>query len=82
MAANLTNLKTQNETRWKAMHVDPRRVPAFDVIAQRLIAPAAKAHYVGVQEWLRRDGFRPVPRWFVAMVSVHEYGGRRSGTGN
>ncbi|MDH2352633.1 hypothetical protein QCM80_18530 [Bradyrhizobium sp. SSUT112] len=58
MAANLTNLKTQNEARWKAMHVDP--TPAFDVVAQRLIDPAAKAHYVGVQEWLRRDGFRPV----------------------
>lgn len=75
MAVNIASLKAKNEARWNAMHVDPKRVPAFDIIARRLIEPSAKARYVGVQERLRQDGYKPVPWWFVAIVSVREYGG-------
>jgi lysozyme family protein len=28
-----------------------------------------------VQERLRQDGHKPVPWWFIAIVSVREYGG-------
>jgi lysozyme family protein len=72
---DLAKLKAENLTRWNAMHVDPRRLPMFDVYAQRLLAPAAKARYVGVQERLRQEGYKPVPWWFIAITSVREYGG-------
>lgn len=75
MAVNLTSLKAKNATRWTAMHVNPDRVSSLDAVARHLIAPAAKARYVGVQERLRQDGHKPVPWWFIAIVSVREYGG-------
>lgn len=75
MAVNLTSLKAKNGTRWNAMHVKPERVAELNGVARRLIAPATKARYVGVQERLRQDGHRPVPWWFIAIVSVREYGG-------
>lgn len=75
MAVSITTLKAQNATRWSAMHVKPDRVASLDAAARRLIAPAAKARYIGVQERLRQDGYKPVPWWFIAIVSVREYGG-------
>jgi lysozyme family protein len=75
MTVNLTSLKAKNEARWNTMHVDSSRLPTFDVYARRLIAPAAKARYIGVQERLRQDGYKAVPWWFIAIVSVREYGG-------
>jgi len=75
MAVNLTSLKAKNEARWNAMHVKLERIAQLDAVARRLIAPAAKARFIGVQERLRQDGHKPVPWWFVAIVSVREYGG-------
>lgn len=75
MALDIPHLKAMNAARWAAMHVKLDRVAALDSVARRLIAPAAKARYVGVQERLRQDGHKPVPWWFIAIVSVREYGG-------
>jgi lysozyme family protein len=75
VAVNLDSLKAKNAARWEAMHVDSRRIPTFDAYARRLIDPAAKARYIGVQERLRELGYKPVPWWFIAIVSVREYGG-------
>lgn len=72
---DLAALKAKNATRWDGMHVKPDRVAELDAVARRLIVPAAKARYVGVQERLRQDGRKPVPWWFIAIVSVREYGG-------
>lgn len=72
---DLTALKAKNATRWASMHVKPERMAELDAVARRLVAPAAKARYVGVQERLRQDGRKPVPWWFIAIVSVREYGG-------
>jgi lysozyme family protein len=75
VAVNLDALKLKNGHRWASMHVDDRRRPAFDVTARRLLELGARARYVGVQERLRQDGYKPVPWWFIAIVSVREYGG-------
>lgn len=75
MAVNLDALKLKNGSRWTSMHVDERRRPAFDTTARRLLDLAARARYIGVQERLRKEGYKPVPWWFVAIVSVREYGG-------
>ncbi|MCK1718859.1 hypothetical protein [Bradyrhizobium sp. 141] len=75
MAVNLDALKLKNGSRWAAMHVDPKRVPAFDVTARRLLDLGARARFIGVQERLRQEGYKPVPWWFIAVVSVREYGG-------
>jgi lysozyme family protein len=72
---DLAALKAKNAQRWASMQISPGRVAVFDAQARKLIDPAAKARYVGVQERLRQDGRKPVPWWFVAIVSVREYGG-------
>lgn len=72
---DLVALAAKNTTRWSVMHVKPERVAELDAVARRLVASAAKARYVGVQERLRQDGRKPVPWWFVAIVSEREYGG-------
>lgn len=79
MAVNLNDLKAKNEARFAAMHVKPERVAQLDAVARRLIAPAAKARFIGVQERLRQDGHKPVPWWGVAIISEREYGPDRKG---
>lgn len=72
---DITALKAANAKRWANMTVNPARIAEFDRTAKRLLDPAAKARYVGVTERLRQDGHKPVPWWFIAIVSVREYGG-------
>ena len=75
MNVDITVLKAQNAQRFAAMKVAAGRIPEFDKTARRLIEPSAKARFIGVQERLRKDGRKPVPWWFIAIVSVREYGG-------
>lgn len=72
---DLVALTKANEKRWKAMRVNQDRISIFDAQARKLIEPSVKARYVGVTERLRQAGVQPVPWWFIAIVSVREYGG-------
>lgn len=75
MALDIAALKAKNARRWAAMNVKRDRQPTFDVQARKLIETSAKARYIGVTERLRQAGYQPVPWWFIAIVSVREYGG-------
>lgn len=68
-------LKQRNAQRWANTHVRADRIREFDATAARLCAPAAKARYQGVTDRLIEQGLQPVPWWFIAVVSMREYGG-------
>lgn len=72
---NITALIAENGERWAAMHLKADRIPAFDATARRLCATEAKARYEGVTARLLALNAKPVPWWFIAVVSEREYGG-------
>lgn len=61
-----TRLAAAEARRWAAMHIAPERKPEFVAVAKRLVAPAAKARYLTVQQ---RTG---VPWWLVAVIHERE----------
>src|SRR5689334_20665118 len=75
MTLDIAALKAKNGKRWAAMHVKAARIAEFDKQATKLVDPAAKIRYVGVTDRLRGAGYQAVPWWFIAIVSVREYGG-------
>lgn len=63
---DIAALKANNAARWVAMRLDPVRTLAFDSVARRLCAPAAKAVYV------RISIATGVPWWVVAVIHERE----------
>ena len=61
---DIVALKAANAARWKAMHTDPALAHALDVVAARLVAPAAKQRYQNV-------GAQTKVPWYVIAV-IHE----------
>ena len=51
---DIAALKAANAARWKAMHTDPALAHALDVVAARLVAPAAKQRYRALRDTSRR----------------------------
>lgn len=62
----MDNLTTLNQQRWDNCHVPADKGPTFAAVANRLIAPAAKARYQSVE---KTTG---VPWWFIAVVHERE----------
>jgi lysozyme family protein len=63
---DIAALKAKNQHRWDVMKLRPERVHAFDEVARRLCAPAAKARYVEISAATK------VPWWVVAVIHERE----------
>lgn len=61
---DIAALKQANASRWQNMQVTEILIPVLDKVADRLVAPAAKAHYQAVSK------MTGVP-WFIIAV-IHE----------
>ena len=61
---DIVALKAANAARWKAMHTDPALAHTLDVVAARLVAPAAKQRY-------RSVGAQTKVPWYAIAV-IHE----------
>lgn len=72
---SIPELIQHNQLRWDHMVLDQARINSFDTIAKEVCGPDAKARYQAVSTRIKTLGYQPVPWWFVAVVSVREYGG-------
>lgn len=55
-----------NAERWTHMHLHAHTITAFDAVAKRLVAPAAKTRYLAVE---KETG---VPWWVIAVIHERE----------
>lgn len=60
------DLIKQNQTRWDNCHIPADKGSTFKSVAERLLAPAAKARYQTVEK------LTGVPWWFIAVVHERE----------
>lgn len=64
--ANIPYLITQNNSKWKDCTIAPSRRAEVMLTANRLIAPAAKAQYIALQQTTG------VPWWVIAVIHERE----------
>lgn len=72
MSPLVPGLIVRNAARWRVMHLDAHRIPAFDATAHRLCG--AKDRYLTIENGLKVQNFY-VPWWVIAVIHEREAGG-------